>query len=98
MRASIVAAVLGAFANAAINHAATPPQPHDCKTVLGAKVAYGLRKDYDMGGCKCNDDTAIWGPGQGGHDERWACYCNALDQYESMEEFTYLKAGKASQD
>lgn len=43
-----------------------------------------------MGGCKCNDDTAVWGPGQGKHAEKWACYCNALDQYASMEEFKYI--------
>ena len=96
MRASIVAAVLGSLVNAGDKI----PHPHDCRTVGGAKIAYGLRKDYDMGGCKCNDDTATWGVGNGMHGENMACYCNAPDQYESMEEFKYIKAadGTPTQD
>ena len=81
MRASIVSALLGAFASADPTSAAVPPHPHGCKTNRGS-IAFGLEKDYDMGGCKCDDDTAIWGPGSG-LDPRWACYCNVPDQYAS---------------
>jgi hypothetical protein len=35
-----------------------------------------------MGGCKCADDTAEWGPGNG-LDEDWKCWCTIPDQYEA---------------
>lgn len=36
-----------------------------------------------MGGCKCNDDTAEWGPGTD-LKENWACWCQIPDQYMSQ--------------
>lgn len=58
-----------------------PPHSHQCKTAVGASP-WGLKRDRDMGGCKCADDTAEWGPGDGLAEE-WKCWCTVPDQYSA---------------
>ena len=66
-----------------------PPETENCATEAGSKIAYGLIRDYDMGGCKCADDSAEWNRAaftgdesenrllgsNGIISENWACYC-----------------------
>jgi len=50
-------------------------------------MALGLEKDYDMGGCKCADDTMEWMPKHPNSDdvaENWACYCQIPNTYASI--------------
>ena len=64
-----------------------PPHTHDCATPTGAVMALGLIRDYDMGGCKCADDTAEWmphAPNKPTAKENWSCWCQLPDMYESM--------------
>ena len=57
--------LLAVAANANPRSVGVPPHSHNCVSPAGSKIALGLEKDYDMGGCKCADDTAEWGPGPG---------------------------------
>ena len=62
-----------------------PPHSHMCKTESNTLAPWGLKRDYDMGGCKCADDTAEWGPGNNVKEE-WKCWCTIPDTYEAMPE------------
>jgi len=64
-----------------------PPHTHNCKTEGSSPISWGLAKDYDMGGCKCADDTAEWTPNaqeSNAIEESWACYCQVPNTYASM--------------
>jgi len=60
-----IAASLAVALTAANPNEGVPPHTHNCKTSSdsNAPFALGLSRDYEMGGCKCHDDTAKWGPG-----------------------------------
>ena len=53
-----------------------PPHGHsNCEEIPAQTTeAVGLVPDYDMGGCKCADPLAEWGPGPE-VTALWACYC-----------------------
>lgn len=80
---TVASALLLALTQANPNNVGVPPHSHNCATEKTAKLAYGLSRDYDMGGCKCNDDTAEWGPGKKLAEE-WSCWCQVPDTYESF--------------
>ena len=71
---------------------AKPPHPHKCETNKG-DIAFGLRKNYEAGGCQCADDSAKWSGGPG-IDAQWACHCQGIDTYASYPYVELDGAGK----